>query len=213
MKLITKIFFCVFIIALFIAGLYLYLYHGSKADYHKTKIEFVKNNNWLKKLHIKSQEAKQYAGKHHLSTQYSFMIDMSEPSGKDRFYVYDLQGDSIAADGLVAHGCGNESFAYNASFSNQPNSNCTSLGRYKVGGKYAGRFGDAWKLFGLDSSNNKAFERNIVLHAYGCVPDKASYPLPICNSRGCPMVSYTFLKILKGFIEDSDKPVLLWIYE
>ena len=211
MKLYTKILFILLFVAIILIVLGTYLYHGNLSNHINLK-EITDTRFNTNKLHIKSVQAKQFAEEHKFSTQYCFLINMEEPSGKNRFYVYDLNGDSVATFGLVAHGCGSESFANTATFSNKPNSNCTALGKYKVGGWYKGRFGDAWKLIGLDSSNNNSFDRNIVLHAYDCVPDIATYPLPICNSRGCPMVSYTFLKILKGFIKEADQPVLLWIY-
>ena len=213
MKLIIKILITTFLIILFIVGIGLYFYNDNPKNHIPSENVFTCKNIKYKKLHSKCLLAKSFAEQHHLSTSYSFLIDMNEPSGKDRFYVYDTKKDSIAAFGLVAHGCGKEEFARNPTFSNQPNSYCTALGRYRIGGKYKGQFGDAWKLKGLDSSNDKSFDRNIVLHAYDCVPDVAPYPLPICNSKGCPMVSYTFLKILKGYIEATDKPILLWIYK
>ncbi len=212
MKLLAKILIAVLFIITLGSAIYFYIFIGNKETHVKNTINLNRNKLVISQIHNKGMLAKQFAKKHNMSLQYCFMINMSEPSGKDRFYVYDFKGDSVVALGLVAHGCGNESFAGTAKFSNTPNSNCTAIGHYRIGGKYKGRFGDAWKLIGLDSSNNKSFDRNIVLHAYGCVPDKAPYPLPICNSRGCPMVSYTFMNILKSFIEDADKPVLLWIY-
>ena len=98
-----------------------------------------------------------------------------------------------------------------AVFSNTPNSLCSSLGKYKIGVKYNGRFGKAYKLHGLENTNNKAYERYIVLHGYDCVPDETLYPEYLCNSEGCPMVSYKFLDTLSGYIDNSKKPILLWI--
>lgn len=66
--------------------------------------------------------------------------------------------------------------------------------------------------FILDSSNSNAFQRTIVLHAYDCVPDEEVYPQPICNSLGCPMVSYKFLEELTSIIAKSRTPILLWIF-
>jgi L,D-transpeptidase catalytic domain len=81
-----------------------------------------------------------------------------------------------------------------------------------IGNGYRGRFGSAYKLYGLDSSNSNASKRAIVLHSYECVPEQEIYPLPVCNSRGCPMVSSKFLQKLKSYIESSDRPVLLSIF-
>ena len=164
---------------------------------------------WVKS---RARSLRTYAGKGGFSTEYCFLIDMSLPSGKNRFFIYDLKGDSISAAGLVAHGSCRYTFLRKARFSNTPDKGCSSLGRYKVGYKYKGRFGPAYKLHGLDSSNSNAFRRAVVLHAYGCIPDKEIYPLPACNSLGCPMVSYAFLDKTAQVIEAARKPVLLWIY-
>lgn len=140
-----------------------------------------------------------------------FLVDMNIHSGKKRFFVVDMNTDSILAAGLVAHGACGMFFSATASFSNEPNYYCSSLGRYKIGNKYAGRFGPAYKLYGLDSSNSNAYKRNVVLHSYYEVPDKEIYPGRVCNSQGCPMVSKNFLKQLALYIDASKKPILLWI--
>ena len=97
-------------------------------------------------------------------------------------------------------------------FSNTPGCGCTSIGKYKVSYRYKGRFGAAFKLRGLDITNNNAFNRAIVLHAYDCVPDIETYPAAICNSLGCPMVSYKYLREITSIIVASDKPLLLWVF-
>ena len=76
-----------------------------------------------------------------------------------------------------------------------------------------GKFGLAYKLYGLDSTNSKAFERFVVLHAHSCVPNEEIDPEPLCQSWGCPTVSPEFLQELKKYIDASEKPILLWIYQ
>lgn len=151
-------------------------------------------------------EAKGYSGK------YCFLIDMSLPSGKNRFFVYDLEKGMVAYTGLVAHGSCEERFLSRAKFSNVANSGCSSLGRYKVGIFYNGKYGKSFKLHGLDNSNSNAFSRGVVIHGYDCVPDEEIFPRVLCNSLGCPMVSYNFFDRLSRIIQRSDKPILLWIY-
>lgn len=141
-----------------------------------------------------------------------FLLIWACPSGKNSFFVYELQNDSIIKTSLVAHGSGNNGFSFTAKFSNQKESGCTALGKYRIGKSYAGRFGLAYKLYGLDSSNSNAFSRSIVLHSYNCVPEQETYPYPICNSRGCPMVSPLFLEQLQTIIDKSEEPALLWIF-
>jgi hypothetical protein len=164
-------------------------------------------------IDFKAMALKQYAGKNGYSTNFCFLIDMNLHSGKNRFFVYDLQHDSICTSGLVAHGCGDKYFSAEASFSNKANSYCTSEGKYKIGGKYTGSYSTSYKLHGLDSTNSNAYNRLVVLHAYTCVPDEEPYPQPICNSKGCPMVSYKFLDTLGNYIKKEKKPILLWIFK
>jgi len=142
-----------------------------------------------------------------------FLVDMGLPSGRNRFFAYDLTKHSILLSGLVAHGCANKAFSLSPVFSNVDGSNCSSLGRYRVGGAYTGQFGRSYLLYGLDSTNDRALDRHIVLHAYGCVPDRETDPYPICNSRGCPMVSPAFLKNLQPLIDKSERPILMWIFD
>lgn len=164
---------------------------------------------------LKQQAAavKAYTKANHFNTEYCFLVDMSIPSGKKRFFVYNLKKDSVENSSLVAHGWGSETpDSDKLQFSNTPNSSQTSLGKYKIGYSYNGTFGLAYKLYGLDNTNSKAFERAIVLHSLSYVPDSETYPDNICNSAGCPMVSPSFLAVLSRYIKSSQKPVLLWIY-
>lgn len=144
--------------------------------------------------------------------QHAVLIDMRQNSGKFRLFVYDLNSMKIVSKGLVAHGSGSETgYEDSLIFSNIPNSNCTSVGRYKIGSAYIGNFGRSYKLHGLDPTNNKAFERYVVLHRYSCVPDDEQ-PFDICNSLGCPMVSENYFEELDKFIRSAEKPMILEIF-
>jgi len=141
-----------------------------------------------------------------------FMIDMSIPSMRNRFFIYDLKKDSIIDRGLVAHGSGSETgINGKLKFSNINKSLSTSLGAYSIGYSYQGKFGKAYKLYGLDDSNSNAFSRNIVLHKYWNVPyeEQKNY---ICNSYGCPMVNEIFYSRIQKIIDNSDKKIILSIY-
>jgi hypothetical protein len=165
------------------------------------------------KLSLKATEAKVFVTQKGFNNKICFLADLSMSSGQNRFFVCDLEKDSILLSGLVAHGSCDAEFQINSSFSNTVNSGCSALGKYKIGNSYIGTFGLAYKLYGLDSSNKNAFARNIVLHSYNCVPEQETDPIPICNSRGCPMVSQGFLNQLKLIINKSEKPLLLWLFE
>lgn len=141
-----------------------------------------------------------------------FLIDMKIPSGKNRFFVYDLKTNKIIDQGLVAHGSGSETTTKGKlKFSNVPNSLSTSLGRYSIGNSYVGKFGKAYRLHGLDTTNSNAFKRDIVFHYYYDVPykEKDGY---ICNSFGCPMVNKKYFERMAKIIDNSESDILMSIY-
>lgn len=167
------------------------------------------------KLKQKAIEAEAYVVSNNFNDEYCFLLDMSIPSGKRRFFVYNMKTDSVEYTSLVSHGSG--SYRPNCDdkliFSNTANSYCTSLGRYKIGASYYGTYGLSYKLFGMDSTNSNAYARAIVLHSDKYVPEKEAYPYHIYESAGCPIVSPAFLNILsEKYIRTSKKPVLLWVY-
>ncbi len=170
----------------------------------------VKNNTAVVRLKNHSSQLLSYAKQKSYNTNHAFLIDMKLTSGSNRFFVYDLKKDSVLKSGLVTHGYGNND--QRISFSNIPGSYCTSLGKYKIGKPYNGRFGLAYKLYGLDSSNSNAINRYIVLHSHACVPDAEVAPELICMSQGCPTVAPAFLKQLATFLDMADKPILLYIF-
>jgi hypothetical protein len=154
-----------------------------------------------------------YAMAKGFSTTWCFLVDMSIHSGRNRFFVYDLERNMVIMSGLVSHGSCNETFLDQAKFSNTPGGNCTSLGKYKVGEKYRGQYGKSYKLYGLESTNSNAYTRAIVLHSYSCIPDEEIYPRVTCNSSGCAGVSPAFFEKLSSIIDRSKKPIVLWIYK
>lgn len=152
----------------------------------------------------------------HQSPQYSkdwiFLVDMRIASGRNRFFVYDVNKKKVLHKGLVTHGSGSVlPDSDSLVFKNIPESLATSLGKYTVGYSYEGTFGKAYKLYGLDRTNNKAFERFIVLHYHACVSDVETMG-DICTSYGCPTVSPNFFKKLEHIIDNSQKKILLSIY-
>jgi L,D-transpeptidase catalytic domain len=152
---------------------------------------------------------KSYLKKNGYSDSICFIINFAIPSGKPRFFIFDLKNDSILQSGLVTHGSGSQTTTGKFVFKNIPNSLASSKGKYKIGAPYFGKFGLAYKLYGQDSTNNKAFERFVVLHSHECVPEKPVYPQQICVSWGCPTVSPRFLQKLQVILTKTSKPILL----
>ena len=146
------------------------------------------------------------------NTEYAFLVDMSVKSNKNRFFVVNLRTLSIESSSLVAQGRGKERLNLDKDYSNNSGSNCSSLGMYKIGKSYDGDFGRSYRLFGMDASNKNAYQRSIVLHAMGSIPNVETN-FPIWQSEGCPSVSTLMLEKLGSMIDASKKPVLMWMYD
>ena len=136
-----------------------------------TETEHHAVNAEVEKLKKKSTEAISFIKKNGYNESVCFFIDMTLPSGQNRFFVYDVASDSIQRSGLVTHGRCNEMWLEGRKYSNEPGCGCSSLGKYKIGNSYYGKFGLAFKLYGLDKTNNNAFKRFVVLHSHECVPE------------------------------------------
>jgi hypothetical protein len=167
---------------------------------------------YMEKMRLKVAEAKTFIAQKNYNETICFFADMSLPSGQNRFFVYNLKKDTLQNSGLVTHGRCNEYWLNGRKYGNTIGCGCTSLGKYKIGHSYSGKFGLAFKLYGLDKTNDKAYDRFVVLHAHECVPE-TEVKDDICQSDGCPTVAPGFLQQLKPIITESKKPVLLWIYE
>jgi hypothetical protein len=159
-------------------------------------IKFVYDKISFKKINKLSYEAfsKAYygylnlkeAGKIH-GNAYLTICDFSLSSNTKRMWVIDVARKKVLYNNLVAHGSGSgEEFANK--FSNVPESHTSSLGFYTTGETYHGDNGYSLKLHGVDGAfNNKAFERDIVIHG----ADYVCAAFANCNNRlgrshGCP---------------------------
>lgn len=216
MKLLLKLTSTALLLAISITALAYFFWYKPKFTPKTNKASVVVLKKEIDKtiatrLLLKGSNIKHYVKDHHYNSKYCFMVDMNIESGKKRFFVYNLEKDSIELAGLVAHGSGKD-YSSEIKFSNEPGSLCSSLGKYKIGKSYNGKFGLAYKLYGLDKTNSNAIDRFIVLHAHDCIPVDEKSPIPICESWGCPTVAPTFLTQLKTYIDRSEKPILLTIY-
>lgn len=93
------------------------------------------------------------------------IADFSKPSRDPRFYLVDLQ-NGRSTTFLVAHGKGSDPghSGWVQNFSNTHGSEATSAGSYLVGETYFGQYGESRRLIGLDSQNDQAEARAIVIH-------------------------------------------------
>ena len=165
----------------------------------------------LARLKSKAGDVRKFVVENNYNDQICFLVDMSLPSGHNRFFVYNLKKDTLHNSGLVTHGRCNQEWLEGRKYGNTVGCGCTSIGKYRVGYLYKGKFGLAFKLHGLDKTNDNAYKRFVVLHSHECVPE-TPIEEEICQSDGCPTVSPGFLQQLKPIITASPKPILLWIY-
>src|ERR1039457_26173 len=110
----------------------------------------------MEKLRQRADSLRVFARGQKASTELGILVDMSVPSWKKRIFIVNLENDSILLSGLCAQGQGSDLQREDVVFSNVPGSYCTSEGRYRLGGKYTGEYGEAYKLYGLDSTNSNA---------------------------------------------------------
>ncbi|MDQ6530080.1 murein L,D-transpeptidase catalytic domain-containing protein [Flavobacterium sp. LHD-85] len=178
----------------------------------KPKEENTINDSDAERFNQQIENVKKMSALGVYNSKIAFFIDMKIKSGKNRFFVYDLESNTVIDEGLVANGAGSETgIKGELKFSNEPNSKCTSLGRYSIGKSYKGMFGKAYVLKGLDQTNNNAIKRMIVLHSYSAVPeDEQDHYISL--SQGCPMVSEVFFKRLEKIIDSSKQNIILNIY-
>jgi hypothetical protein len=170
------------------------------------------------RLVSKAIEAKKYCIENNFDTTYCILVDMQIPSGKFRFFVWSFKTSEPLDQGLCSHGsCGNidlpedEELPY---FTNQPNSLCSSLGKYKIGKRGWSNYGIHvnYKLHGLEKTNSNAFNRVIVLHSFNELEDKEIYPAEAMESWGCPAVSNQLLTRVDERLSKKEQPVLMWIF-
>lgn len=177
----------------------------------------MKDNNI--RIEEKAKEALTFCEKNGYNTDFCILIDMSIHSGKYRMFIYDFKNKKVEKQALCAHGCGKDnkkSTGEQPLFGNEEGSLLTSLGKYKIGIRSYSQWGINvhYKLHGLDTTNNNAFKRIIVLHSYNPVPSIEMYPLhlPMGWSFGCPVTDNTTMTLLDEKLKKASKPVLLWIY-
>lgn len=199
---------------------FIFFFSCKEVTSEKLFSELISSDALAKDYSNTNLEALKFCKEKDFNQDYYFLIDMSIHSGKNRFFIHDFKKDSIVASKLVTHGScdkfeDNETKWEKAKFSNKPESHCSSKGKYKIGKRDYSSWGINVKywLHGLESTNNNAVERVVVLHSWNAVKNEEIYPKYSALSWGCPAVSNEFMKVLDEKLKASNKPVLLWIIE
>lgn len=90
------------------------------------------------------------------------VVDFSLPSTEKRFFIY--KNNKLVFSTYVAHGSGSGRGVYATSFSNRSGSHQSSLGTYRLGEFYYGKYGRSMRVDGLSKTNSNARSRAIVIH-------------------------------------------------
>jgi hypothetical protein len=144
------------------------------------------------------------------NTKILSIIDFTLPSDKKRLFVLDLDHSKLLFATYVAHGknSGLEKALY---FSNEPESNKSSVGFYTTKLSYSGTHGYSLRLDGEEAGyNDNAEKRDIVVHSADYVDEAvAKQQGRIGRSLGCPALSP---KINKQIIDKIKNGTCLFVY-
>ena len=130
------------------------------------------------------------ASQHLVRKPYLTVIDYSQPSSKQRMWIFDLKREKLLMNTYVAHGQ-NSGTNYARHFSNTPSSKASSLGAYVTQNTYYGSNGLSLNLKGLEHGyNDNALSRRVVVHgAWYVEPGFIKQTGHAGRSWGCPAVA------------------------
>ncbi|KAF2511900.1 murein L,D-transpeptidase catalytic domain-containing protein [Flavobacterium foetidum] len=163
------------------------------------------------------KEAREYTEKKNYNQDVFFLIDLGKHSGLKRFFVYDFKKSKIVKSYIVSHGCGDSAWGgtatkENPKISNEPDSHCSSLGKYLISTRGVSQWGIKvnYLLLGKDKTNSNALNRAIVLHSWNAIPNEEVFPEGTPEGWGCPAVSNESMREIDELLK-TNKKVLLWI--
>lgn len=133
------------------------------------------------------------------------IADYSQSSSNKRLYVIDITNMQLLFNTYVSHGknSGNE---FANSFSNEKDSNKSSIGFLITGEVYFGNYGTALRLDGVENGiNDNVRSRDIVFHGSNYVNEqRIAERGTIARSLGCPAVPKSdHLAIINSIKEGS----------
>lgn len=156
-------------------------------------------------------DAYQFGLAHHqIKNKHLAVVDMTLASANKRLWVFDMRSDSLLYHSYVAQGKASGLFKA-THFSNQFNSDATSIGVYLTSNEYHGEHGASLRLRGMDKGfNDNAFKRDIVLHSANYVSQRfVNTYHRLGRSWGCPAVSQ---KLIKPLVNTLKNGAMLMIY-
>lgn len=186
------------------------LFISCKKETPKSEIKSKDYTSYIK-------EAKSYCKINNLNQDKFILIDLDLHSGLKRFFVYDLKSKKKTNSYMVSHGCGDHMWSWTSSkekapISNEPDSHCSSIGKYVIGSRGVSQWGIKvnYVLIGKDKTNSNAIKRAIVLHSWEKISSEEVYPKGTPEGWGCPAVSNESLKEIDVILK-ANKKMLLWV--
>jgi hypothetical protein len=141
--------------------------------------------------------------------RYLTIVDLSQSSRNKRFYILDMANDSLAWNTYVAHGK-NSGVDMAKSFSNNFNSNKSSLGFYVTKSTYHGKHGLSLRIDGLEHGfNDNAEARGVVVHGASYVNSSRVHSEYMGRSQGCPALPENEYAQVIDIIKDGS---VLFVY-
>jgi hypothetical protein len=138
------------------------------------------------------------------------IADFSLPSSRKRLFVIDVKNSKLLFVTYTAHGK-NSGLDKTLYFSNEPESNKSSVGFYTTLGTYSGAHGYSLRLEGQEIGyNNNALKRDIVIHSADYVDESVVKSQGyLGRSLGCPALSPA---IYKQVIDKIKSGSCLFVY-
>jgi hypothetical protein len=132
------------------------------------------------------------------------IIDFSLPSTAKRLWILDIENAQVLSHTYVAHGqkTGNN---YAETFSNKPESHCSSLGFYVAGETYQGKHGLSLFMDGIEQNiNHNARSRYVVIHGAEYVSESfIKQNGRLGRSFGCPAIPMQETENIINTIKDK----------
>lgn len=161
------------------------------------------------------QQVRDYCRKFGYNDTYYIICDFGMPSGKKRFYLYDLNSRRCIMSSYCMHGNGGGSTDEKPVFSNKPGSNCSSIGLYALKGIGSYSMKSCIRVTGLDRTNSMARTRGLLIHSSRKTTlfDGGQKYIPLGDeSHGCFTISAGSLVQLMAIysLYGKKKRILMW---
>ena len=196
---------------------------GFVPNLHSVTEDLVREDSKTMLTEDSYEKIRAYCQSRNMNDKVFILIDYKIPSNRNRLFVIDAENKKVLYKSLCAHGLGGGSTPEVPVFSNEPGSNCSSLGAFEISEYYKmPRFRNeySFRLKGHDHTNYHAYYRGIMIHGSGTV-DRAQAKhnpklLPMNKtSEGCQVVTHQMVRNIKTVYDrqDNKRVLVLAIYD